>query len=222
MIYTGPRLPEGAVILALDLGGISGFAALTSGREPLWGHEDFRKGDPSSGELFVRLGRWVDQLIAMFGPSLVSFEDPYIPMFGKKDVRLANGEAVNLPGLAGGARVKGTPFNNATILRLYGVVAVVQEHCAAGGVGVYKVSTGQVCRFFTGRGAWGGRDKKKAETMRVCRGYGFDAATYDESDAIAVGMYLEALIWPRISERRGVGPLFMAPVRREVVDSRGR
>jgi hypothetical protein len=217
-----PRLPEGVVILALDLGSISGFAAAVAGQEPLWGHEDFRKGDPSSGELFARLGRWVDALILMFGPGLVSFESPYVPPFGKRDVRLANGEAVNLPGLTGGAKVKGIPFNNATTRRLYGLAAVAEEHCAAAGVPVCEVSTGKVCQFFTSRGSWGGRDKKKAATMRVCHAYGFAAATYDESDAIAVAMYLEALIWPRISQGRGVGPLFMAAPRREVVDTRGR
>lgn len=216
-----PRLPEDAVLLTVDLGGVSGFCALAAGHTPIWGHESFVKGNPPAGRVFVSMGRWVDELLRYFGPALVSFESPYVPRFGKRQVRLANGEVVgNLPGIGKQASVQGIPFNNDVTRRLYGFPAIVLEHCDMVEVPVLEVQTGKVCKFFTNSGNWRGRENKKAATMRVCHAYGFAAATYDESDAIAVAMYLEALIWPRASEGRGVGPLFLAAGPRTIVDTR--
>lgn len=216
-----PRVPEGAVALTLDLGGISAYCALVAGHTPSWGHENFVKGSPPAGRVFSAMGKWVDGLINYFAPALIAFESPYVPRFGKQQARLKNGETIgNLPGMGAPGGFPGIPFNNDVIRRLYGFPAIVYEHADRHQVGVHELSTQKVCRFFTGRGSWGGRDKKKAATMRVCRAFGFAVESFDEADAVACAAYLEALIWPRISERRGVGPLFMPVKSRMVIDSR--
>jgi len=185
-------------ILAVDLGAISGSAFLTPGDKPLWRSENFTfvaspydsglptrpslaKTWPTAGRVLARTRNWLDELIRGTEADLLVLEAPFIAV----------------------------KFNNSTIRQLYGFAAIAAELADRNGICYLEVTTPKVCKFFTGKGAWGGRDAKKAATIRMCGLYGFNTATTDESDAIAVALYAEAILYPQIAADRGVGPLFL-------------
>lgn len=198
-----PALNPNDVLLAVDLGRMSAYAACVPGHAPQFGHRSVDgKGD--AGVTFLNLWHWLNEIFAQFEPTVAVTEEPYVPRF-TKTTRLKGGaffSKVARPSI---------PFNNDVVLSLYGMRAITRAAAVQHKIHYQEYEITKVCRFFTGKGSWGSRDAKKAATMRMCQMYGFPAATYDESDALAVLMYAEALIAPRASQSRGVGPLFIPP-----------
>lgn len=207
------------VILFLDLGAVLGWAAGVPGQRPSWGAVNFtltrspyddhlpqrRREDknwPPAGRVFARQRLWLEETIVKFDPKLICFESPYIPRPVRK-VRLANGA------LFGSVERKAIPPNLATLRRLLGYPAIVDEVADRLGVPCREVAIADVCQFLTGKGGWGGREAKKQQTQRMCALYGFQTATFDESDALAGLLFCEATLFPAIAQRRGVGPLFI-------------
>jgi hypothetical protein len=195
-----PVINPGEVILALDLGWHSGWACCAPGYKPKWGTKIHKHDD--SGQGFASVLDWTNELIDQFSPVLIGLEAPYVPR-RSRPIKLGNGAKL-------GATVRESIPPNLAVLRvLLGLPAIVRAVCAKRDVQYLETDTPTVCRFFTGKVSWGGRDLKKQATLRMCQLYGFDVSSFDASDALAVLVYLEALAAPTASRARGVGPLFL-------------
>jgi Holliday junction resolvasome RuvABC endonuclease subunit len=165
--------------LALDPGGLCGFATGELGADPRWGtHRTPR--NVSTGEALSSFAGWLRELLLEERPDLVCFESPFIPMLGAE-----------------------IPRNAATVRRLHSYAGMIEAVCWRLKIKVYEARPSEICRHFTGRGSWGGREKKKAATVRTCLAFGWDVAgAVDAADALSLWAYAEAVLDPVAAAQR--------------------
>jgi Holliday junction resolvasome RuvABC endonuclease subunit len=165
--------------LALDPGGLCGFAAGELGGEPRWGTHRTARG-AVTGEALSTFAGWLRDLITTERPDVVAFESPYIAMRGAE-----------------------IPRNAATIRRLHCYAGMIEAVCWRLRIRVYESRPSEICRYFTGQGSWGGRAKKKAATVRTCLAMGWDVAgQVDAADALSLWAYAEAVLDPVAAAQR--------------------
>jgi Holliday junction resolvasome RuvABC endonuclease subunit len=166
-------------ILAIDPGGLCGFAVGELGDEPRWGTHKGARG-ASTGEALSSFAGWLRDLVVAEQPELVCFESPYIPMRGAE-----------------------IPRNASTVRRLHCYSGLIEAVCWRLRIKVYEARPSEICRHFTGQGSWGGRDKKKAATVRTCLAFGWDVAgAVDAADALSLWAYAEAVLAPVAAAQR--------------------
>ena len=165
--------------LALDPGGLCGFAVGELGDVPRWGtHRTARNA--STGEALSSFAGWLRDLIAAEAPDICVFELPYVPHHGAE-----------------------IPRNAVTIRRLHSYSGMIEAVCWRSRVRVFESRPSEICRHFTGQGSWGGREKKKAATVRTCLAFGWDVAgQVDAADALALFAFAEAVLDPVAAARR--------------------
>jgi Holliday junction resolvasome RuvABC endonuclease subunit len=168
--------------LALDPGGLCGWATGELGELPRWGtHRTPR--NVSTGEALSLFAGWLRDLLVAERPDVCCFESPYIPMHGAE-----------------------IPRNAATVRRLHSYSGIVEAVCWRLKIKVYEARPSEICRHFTGQGSWGGRDKKKAATVRTCLSYGWDVeGQVDAADALSLWAYAEAVLDPVLAAQRRAG-----------------
>ncbi len=166
--------------LALDPGGLCGFAVGTLGAEPRWGTYALGRG-VSTGEALSDFAGWLRDLITDERPDRVCFESPYIPFHGAT-----------------------VPRNAATVRRLHCYAGMIEAVCWRMQIkNIYEARPSEICRHFTGQGSWGGREKKKAATVRACLAFGWDVAgAIDAADALSLWSYAEAVLDPVAAAQR--------------------
>jgi len=119
-------------------------------------------------------------LLIAEAPDIVCFESPYIAMRGAE-----------------------IPRNAVTIRRLHCYAGMIEAVCWRLRIKVYESRPSEICRHFTGQGSWGGREKKKAATVRTCLAFGWDVAgQVDAADALALFAYAEAVLDPVAAAQR--------------------
>jgi Holliday junction resolvasome RuvABC endonuclease subunit len=165
--------------LALDPGGLCGFAVGELGSEPRWGTHRTARG-ASTGEALSSFAGWLRELLIAERPNVVAFESPYVPHRGAE-----------------------IPRNAATVRRLHSYAGMIEAVCWRLKIRVYEARPSEICRHFTGQGSWGGRDKKKAATVRACMAFGWDVAgQVDAADALSLWAYAEQILAPVAASQR--------------------
>jgi Holliday junction resolvasome RuvABC endonuclease subunit len=165
--------------LALDPGGLCGFAVGELGGEPRWGT---RKGarNASTGEALSSFASWLRELLLAERPDVVAFESPYVPHRGAE-----------------------IPRNAATVRRLHSYAGMIEAVCWRLKIRVYEARPSEICRHFTGQGSWGGREQKKAATVRACMAFGWDVAgQVDAADGLSLWCYAEQILDPVAASQR--------------------
>lgn len=181
------------IIAAYDIATRSGWCVGEIGSTPEFGTADF-SGKQGIGEALSRCRFFLTDQITRYRPSLLCFEAPYVPV--------PRGPVIVRAGTAA-PRGKGPPPMNPLVLRkLLGLVGLVEEIAFERGIKCRECTTQEFTKFWTGKGAWGGRDAKKDAVMRVCRARGFDVADDNQADALALWHYAEATVAPEIAARR--------------------
>jgi Holliday junction resolvasome RuvABC endonuclease subunit len=169
-------------VLALDPGGKCGFAVGAVAGAPRWGTHRIAR-HTSTGEALSRFAGWLRALIVAEKPDIVCFESPFIPVYGAE-----------------------IPRNAATVRRLHSYAGIIEAVCWRQQIKVHEARPSEICRHFTGQGSWGGRDKKKAATVKTCLAYGWDVAgQVDAADALSLFAYSEQILDPTAAARRRVG-----------------
>ena len=165
--------------LALDPGGLCGWAVGDLGGRPRWGTHATGRG-ASTGEALSGFAGWLRDLCAAEELDLICFESPYIPFHGAQ-----------------------IPRNAATVRRLHCYAGMIEAVAWRMQIEVYEARPSEICLHFTGQGSWGGRAKKKAATVRTCLAFGWDVAgAVDAADALALWCYAEATLDPVAAAQR--------------------
>jgi Holliday junction resolvasome RuvABC endonuclease subunit len=165
--------------LALDPGGLCGFASGMLGGAPCWGTHRTRR-NASTGEALWSFADWLRDLLLTDAPDLVCFESPYIPMHGAE-----------------------IPRNAATVRRLHSYSGIIEAVCWDLRIRVYEARPSEICRHFTGQGSWGNRANKKRATVEQARRYGWDVeGAIDAADALALWCFAEAVVDPVAAAQR--------------------
>jgi len=166
-------------ILAIDGAATAGFAFGATGEEPRFGSRCFT-GSNASGEVVARFSRFLRVVVERDKPEIIAYEAPYFPM---------------------GFR-KGPPANAKTLRRLLGMAEIIDAIAWDHRLRCYQATTGEVCRYLTGKSNWGGRDKKKAATIAAARRWGWDVSDDNAADACAVWAYAESILDPIAAAQR--------------------
>lgn len=171
-----------AGILALDTARNVGWAfAKSPADEPQWGSVRIVRPSTDAGEWFYQFERWLIWKIDRSNPRYVVYMNPIRTKFDSSD----------------------------RLQKLYGLAAVVRLVCARLAHDEDREITAKyaedaaVCRSFTGKGRWGGRDNKKAAVIRVAKQYGWDTGTDDDAaDALALLVFSEHKLYPKEAGKR--------------------
>jgi hypothetical protein len=147
----------------------------------------------SLGESLAFFERFLDEHIESGDPDHIVFEAPYIPIAQQPRFAKA-GTAV--------ARAPVIPMNAETVKKLMCLAGLIEKAGFTHSIPVQEATAGQIAKFFTGQARWGGREAKKAATMRVCRSGGYDVKDDNEADALALLMYAEATLYPQAARSR--------------------
>ena len=165
--------------LALDPGGLCGFATGELGELPRWGTHRTRR-NASTGEALSSFAGWLRDLLVAEAADVCIFESPYVPHRGAE-----------------------IPRNAATVRRLHAYSGIIEAVCWRLRVRVFESRPSEICRHFTGQGSWGGREKKKAATVRCCLAFGWDVeGQVDAADALALFAYAEQILDPVAAAQR--------------------
>jgi hypothetical protein len=176
------------MILALDTATTTGWAAGRPGERPIWGARRFPGG--STGEMLTIFRAWLESRCDELRPALIAFESPYIPRPS--------------------ARFRGAPpLNPLTLRRLLAIVGMVEAVAWQRQIDCIERNPSEIAKFFLGNSRQGGRDAKKAATIKMCAIYGWQTVSDDAADALALWTMAEALTAPQLAARRGAGPLFI-------------
>ena len=176
-------------ILALDLGRVSAFAYADPGRRPVWGHLTLGDVDASGGRMLARARAWIMALCEYHQPAWLAQEAPYFQRPGQST---------------------SVPFNHRTQARLQRLAGVVEGISAELGLSYREPEISDVAGHFLGaEGRRMRREKKKRQTVVVCKLHGWAPVTQDEGDALALLSYMEWSLSPGQARLRGEGPLFM-------------
>ncbi len=175
------------MILALDTSTVTGWAAGRPGETPTWGERSFA-GRGGNGEVIGKFRHWVNQCCYELKPTLVVFEAPYIPRPGR------------------GPKFGGPPPMNAlTLRRLLALVGEVEAVCWELRIRCVEATAPEISKFFLGNARQGGRDAKKAATIKMCGLYGWHTVSDNAADALALWHYAEFITEPQIASRRLAG-----------------
>lgn len=155
----------------------------------MWGH--YRCGGRPGASVGARLADfedWLDRQLDLVQPSRIFYEAPYLAGAGK--------------------------INPATILVLYSLQGFLLAAAHRRDIAIEKVNISTITKTFTGF-SWGrlGRAEKKAATIRMCQIYGWDVASDDEADALAIFVYGENTVDPVAARNRSAGPLWATAAR---------
>ena len=183
------------MILALDTSSSTGAAWGEIGGSPEWEVIKF-KGE--FGEKVSRFRFWLNSKIGEVRPQVLAYEAPYVPV-PRAPKFVKSGTLVPVP--IGGA----PPMNAETIELLCTLVGLVREIAFERGIEPMRVTTLQATQYFTGTTRHGGRAKKKAATIARCRQLGWETASDDVADALAVFAFAEGRLDPIIASRRAAG-----------------
>jgi hypothetical protein len=96
-------------------------------------------------------------------------------------------------------------MNPKTLRRLLAMVGFIEAACSLMKIECLESTNQEITSHFTGRARWGSREKKKAETIRVCALYGWHAADDNSADALALWHFAESKVDPVAASRRGAG-----------------
>ena len=190
-------------LLALDVATTTGWAYGAPGARPVWGH--FRAGarGAAAGEVLALFRAWLEERCTAWRPSWIAFEAPYVPRVTPARIRTATGHVIGtLPSA-------GAPIDINVLRRLIAMCGQVELVAHEHGIHCREAASNVICRFFTGRGGWGGRANKKAATQKMCAVYGWPGVSEDEADALALWVYAEAVLFRSAPLQRGPGPLFV-------------
>jgi hypothetical protein len=172
------------VILALDPGTTTGWAAGKPGGTPEWGVRKFQ--GKTTGEVLGMYRHWINQRCYDLKPRLIVFEAPYVPR-------------PNSP----------LPMNVLTLRRLLGIAGTIEACAWELRIRCNEATPLEIARFFLGTTKLK-REQKKAATIEMCRRYGWDVDDNDDAaDSLALWHLAEFTYAPEIASRRGSGPLFI-------------
>lgn len=173
------------MILAIDPGTTTGWAAGEPGSTPEWGVRKFQ--GKTTGEVCGLYRHWMNQRCYDLKPSLIVFEAPYVPR-------------PNSP----------LPMNVLTLRRLLGIAATIEACAWELRIRCNEATPLDIARFFLNTTKFK-RDAKKAATIEMCRRYGWDVADSDDAaDSLALWAMAECSVDPAATLRRGSGPLFIS------------
>jgi Holliday junction resolvasome RuvABC endonuclease subunit len=165
--------------LALDPGGLCGYATGELGELPRWGTHRTRR-NASTGEALSTFAGWLRDLLVAEQADVCVFESPYVPHRGAE-----------------------IPRNAATVRRLHSYSGIVEAVCWRLKIRVFEARPSEIAKAFTGQGSWGGREKKKAATVRACLRFGWDVeGQVDAADALALWCFAEAVLAPVAAAQR--------------------
>lgn len=194
IVKTSRQITMSTVILALDMATRAGWCAGSVGKTPVFGTADF-SGKLGIGEAMAKARYWLSEEASLRLPTLVVYEAPYIPVPRKPRLVRAGTEVVG-----GGAGPP--PMNPLTLRKLIGFADLVEEIAHERGIECREYTSGQFTKWWTGKGAWGGREAKKAAVMRLCRLHGYPVADDNQADAVALWHWAERVEAPEIAARR--------------------
>jgi hypothetical protein len=178
-------------ILAVDMGRLSAFAYAEPGRRPVWGHTSLGDAEASGGRLLTRAREWLIALCDYHRPAWIAQEAPYFQHPDQKT---------------------GKPFKRQTAARLQRFAAIPEGVAFELGVSYRETMIRDVALHFLGsEGPRMRREKKKQQTVVICKLHGWAPLTQDEGDALALLSYMEWSLSPAQARLRGEGPLFMTP-----------
>lgn len=169
------------MILALDLASTSGWACGEPGGSPSHGSIQFVSAGASHEAVFAAALKWMSDMCASNGPTMVIWEAPMPTSF---------------------SRGKTT---SSTISLLYGLPAVMGAVAYLRGIyDIRKADTKDVRNHFIGSNPK--RAKAKPMVIRQCRAMGWEVRDDNEADALATWHYMCSLIEPKLALQ--VRPLF--------------
>jgi hypothetical protein len=173
------------VILALDPGTQTGWAAGKAGGSPEWGSRKFE--GKSTGQVIGIFRHWLNQRCYELRPDRIIFEAPYVPRPGSS-----------------------MPMNVTTLRRLLGFAATIEATAWELRIPCYETTPLEVAKFFLGTARLK-RDEKKLRTVEMCHHYGWPVEDDNAADALAIWAQAECAVAPEATCRRGSGPLFIPP-----------
>lgn len=171
-------------IACFDLATVTGWSVGQPGERPLYGsRRNGGRPGASPGAILDDFESWLSEHLDFVRPAWIFYEAPY---------------------LAGSRTI-----NPATVQVLYGLSAILLMHAHRRGIAIRSVNISQATKHFTGF-SWGrlGRAEKKAATIRMAKLYGWDVASDDEADALALFVYAENQVDPVAARQRSAGPLW--------------
>lgn len=173
------------ILLAIDPGTVTGWAAGKAGGSPEWGSRKF--DGKSNGQVCGVFRHWLNQRCYDLKPDLLVFEAPYVPR----------------PGAA-------VPMNALTLRRLLGFAVLIEATAWELRIPCREVTTLDVARFFLNTTRLK-REEKKRQTIEMCHHYGWRVEDDNAADAVAIWAMAECSVAPEATRRRGSGPLFIPP-----------
>jgi hypothetical protein len=173
------------IILAIDSATSTGWATGEPGGTPRFGVKRFG-AHRTNGQVIAEFYAWLRGLCDETGADLICFESPYIPQPRYRNARFD----------------KAPPMNPLVLRRLFALVGIVEAVAHERQVECFEATPSEISKFFLGNARQGGREAKKAATIKMCRLYGWTTPTDDEADALALFCMAEHQVAPQIGSRR--------------------
>jgi hypothetical protein len=183
-------------------------------KQPEWGHLRLGAKGAEPGAVGAALCLFLEARIAVFKPCGIAIESVYVPTPRKPRFVKGGSPFVFGAELVAQADDHHIPINPKVLARLYGLNMLVLTVAHQHGIPCSEVTTGDFCTYFLGKRPPRGRPAKKAANVEMCRLLGWTPVTQDEADALALGAYAEARLFPemRLAMKRPAGPLFAKPL----------
>lgn len=162
------------MITTLDLALHSGAAWGEPGETPRSVSFQVAPQGSCAGEVNHKFSLWLNDHISVIKPERIGFLSPILMRTDK----------VN------------------TIYRNFGLPNMVDLVCYRRGLPEPEmISEASALEHFTGSARHGGRDNKKAVTMRMCKMLGWEFTDDDAADALMAFMYMEHKLYPKARRR---------------------
>lgn len=161
----------GDVILAIDCATQTGLGVGPVGGIPKCSSHRIGSVGCSIGAFGHAYDEWLSALIAVHRPAVLAFEAPILTA-GKTPLDMAR-------------KLMGLAFLTETIAHRMGVRHVVEENSSV------------VTKFFTGRGQYENRAKKKQAVIDQCRRLGWAVEDDNAADAAALFRFAEYRLYPK-------------------------
>ena len=177
--------------MAIDSAWDVGFSYAYPGEQPIWGSKRMGPRGGLAGELFLPFFLWLDARITEWQPKHVCYMAP---------IRTAHDTTDRLQKLFGLTAVVTLVVERRKMTDMPGILAHHSEDRS-------------VVQFLCGQSRWPkpkSTEKKKAAVMDALRArYNWDVKGDDDAgDALALFLYVENKLAPKIAVSRGVGPLW--------------
>lgn len=195
-------------VLAIDPGTTLGWSYFEPGQRPLWGHTRLGDSGDDPGKVGDALIMLLEARIDVLKPRGIAFESVYVPV--PKKPRVVKGGS---PFVFGAEKIAQAddriPMNANTMARLYGLAMLIQTIAWRKRIPCRGEVTGVFCKFFLARPVPRSRAAKKAANVAKCKALGWTPVTQDDADALALGSFAEAKLFPEFRlARPGTMPLF--------------